>query len=88
MAQFNTRQKHSLDTVDPVWARLRREGEDVARREPELASFIYSSLLHHDKLEDAVIHRIAERLRYLSNVRIVECVCSSVREIAELPNGI
>jgi serine O-acetyltransferase len=32
------------------------------RREPELASFIYSSILHHDTLEAAVVHRIAERL--------------------------
>ena len=62
MAQLNAKQKHSLDTVDPVWARLRREGEEAVRREPELASFIYSSLLHHDTLEEAVIHRIAERL--------------------------
>jgi len=34
----------------------------VARREPELSSFIYSSILHHDTFEQAVVHRIAERL--------------------------
>ena len=62
MAQFNTRQKPALDKVDPVWVRLRQEAEDVARREPELSSFIYSSVLHHDSLENAIIHRIAERL--------------------------
>ena len=51
-----------LDNVDPVWRRIRDEAEEVARREPELASFIYSSILHHDTFERAVVHRIAERL--------------------------
>jgi serine O-acetyltransferase len=54
--------KPALDKVDPVWARVRREAEDVVRREPELASFIYSSVLHHDTLEAAVVYRLAERL--------------------------
>jgi serine O-acetyltransferase len=62
MAQQQTRLVNALDTVDPVWARIRREAEQVARQEPELASFIYASILHHDTLEGAVIHRIAERL--------------------------
>src|SRR6476646_9777469 len=53
---------HRLDKVDPVWRRIRDEAEEVARREPELASFIYSSILHHDTFEQAVVHRIAERL--------------------------
>src|SRR5499427_7616733 len=51
-----------LDKVDPVWARIRDEAEDAVRREPELASFIYSTILHHDAFEQAVVHRIAERL--------------------------
>jgi len=55
---------HRLDKVDPVWAKIRDEAEEVVRREPELASFIYSSILHHDSLELAVVHRIAERLHH------------------------
>jgi serine O-acetyltransferase len=62
MAQQRTRLVSALDKVDPVWSRLRNEAEDVVRREPPLASFIYSSILHHDTLEQAVVHRIAERL--------------------------
>jgi len=54
--------KPALDKVDPVWARIRREAEDIVRREPELATFIYSTILHHDALETAVIYRLAERL--------------------------
>ena len=60
MAQYQT--KPALDTVDPVWVRVRREAEDVVKREPELASFIYSTVLHHDTLEAAIVYRLAERL--------------------------
>src|SRR5262245_1502104 len=62
MVQSKSKLVKALDKVDPVWQRIRDEAEDAVRREPELASFIYSSLLHHDALETAVVHRIAERL--------------------------
>jgi len=62
MAQQQLKSAHRLDKVDPVWTRIRDEGEEVVRREPELASFIYSSILHHNTFEQAVVHRIAERL--------------------------
>src|SRR5258708_33115439 len=55
---------HRLDKVDPVWKKIREEAEQVVGREPELASFIYSSILHDDSLELAVVHRIAERLHH------------------------
>src|SRR5262245_55220883 len=62
MAQQKSKLAKSLRTVDPVWQRIRDEAEDSVRREPELASFIYSSILHHDTLEAAIVHRIVERL--------------------------
>src|SRR3569623_1327079 len=55
-------QRPKLAALDPIWDRIRSEAEDIVRREPELASFIYATVLHHDRLEDAVIHRISERL--------------------------
>jgi serine O-acetyltransferase len=64
MAQHQTRAASALDTVDPVWVRLRREADEVVRREPELATFIYSTILHHDRLEAAVVHRLSERLSH------------------------
>src|SRR5215475_967483 len=60
MAQLQT--KSALDTVDPVWTRIRREAEEIVRREPEIASFIYSAVLHAATLEEAVVQRLAERL--------------------------
>src|SRR5207247_9233075 len=61
MAQRQVR-AGAIEKVDPVWARIRGEADEVARREPELATFIYSTILHHDTLEAAVVHRVAERL--------------------------
>src|SRR6266513_1399650 len=61
MAQRQAR-AGAIEKVDPVWARIRGEAEEIARREPELATFIYSTILHHDSLEAAVVHRVAERL--------------------------
>src|SRR4029077_4469448 len=62
MAREQTKTASALDKVDPVWSRIRLEAEEVVRREPELATFIYSTILHHDRLEAAVVHRITERL--------------------------
>ncbi len=60
--QQHARAQATLDRVDPVWNRIRQEAEEIVRREPELATFIYSSILHHDRLESAIAHRVAERL--------------------------
>lgn len=57
-----TKQTKALDKVDPVWARVRDEAEAIVRNEPELSTFIYSTVLHHDTLEEAVVHRLSERL--------------------------
>src|ERR1700758_3747829 len=62
MAQQQVKAAGAVQKIDPVWARIRDEAEEIARREPELATFIYSTILHHDSLEAAVVHRVAERL--------------------------
>jgi serine O-acetyltransferase len=64
MAQQYMRPARSIQKVDPVWARIRDEAEDIVRREPEVGTFIFSSILHHDRLETAVVHRISERLNH------------------------
>jgi serine O-acetyltransferase len=60
--QHQTKRAAALDKVDPVWARVRAEAEDIVRREPELATFVYSTILHHAVLEAAIVHRVAGRL--------------------------
>jgi serine O-acetyltransferase len=62
MAQYQARSASALDKVDPVWARIRKEAENIVRREPELATFVYATILNHDTLEAVVVHRLADRL--------------------------
>ena len=51
-----------LQPVDPIWTSVRDEAREAADRDPLLAAFMYSSILNHETLEEAVIHRISERL--------------------------
>jgi serine O-acetyltransferase len=51
-----------VQAIDPVWSRVRDEAEECARREPALASFIFTTVLNHDSLEHAIAHRVAARL--------------------------
>ena len=55
-----------LAALDPIWDRIRSEAEAIVSREPELAAFIYSTVLHHSRLEDSVVHRLADRLDHCS----------------------
>lgn len=48
--------------VDKVWERVRAEAEADARCEPMLASFIYSIILNHATLEDALSFQLAGKL--------------------------
>ena len=41
--QTNLQGGTKLAALDPIWDRVRTEAEDIVRREPELASFIYST---------------------------------------------
>ncbi len=52
----------AVASVDPLWRQLRSEATAAAAREPELASFLYAAVLNHDRLEEAITHRIASRL--------------------------
>ncbi|WP_041798670.1 serine O-acetyltransferase [Rhodopseudomonas palustris] len=88
MHQINP-QSAKLTTLDPIWERVRTEAEDVVRREPELASFIYASVLHHDRLEDAVVHRVAERLDHaaLSGDLIRQTFEEALRDTPDIGNA-
>ncbi|MBV2143815.1 serine O-acetyltransferase [Falsochrobactrum sp. TDYN1] len=51
-----------LGQLDPIWHSIRAEAADAASSDPILASFLYATILNQPTLEDAVMHRIAERL--------------------------
>ncbi len=62
MAHFQVKPANTVGKVDPVWTKVREEADAIVRVEPALATFIYSTILHHDTLEAAVVHRASERL--------------------------
>lgn len=59
---FSKQQSQNVQSYDPIWDTVRAEAEDIARREPALASFIFANVLNHQRLEDAICHRLAQRL--------------------------
>jgi serine O-acetyltransferase len=62
MAQSQFARVVGLGGNDPLFARVRAEAEEAARREPELAAFLFTTILNQETLEAAVVHRIAARL--------------------------
>lgn len=48
--------------VDPMFAQIRSEAEEIVRREPEVAGFVLGTVLNQDRLEGAVIQRVSDRL--------------------------
>jgi serine O-acetyltransferase len=52
--------------VDPVWTRIRQEAEAALRQEPSLGGLLLTSILNHETLEAAVVHRVAARLGHAS----------------------
>lgn len=51
-------------SVDPIWTELRREAAEAAQAEPALGGFIYATVLSQTRLEEAVCHRLAQRLNH------------------------
>ena len=65
MQKTNVKAAHNtLEMVDPVWAQVRQEAEAAIAREPALGGFIFATVLHHDRLEEAICHRLAQRLMH------------------------
>lgn len=61
MSRIQT-QSVPVTNLDPIWQRIRAEAEAIVTAEPALASFVWETVLNQPRLEEAVIHRIAERL--------------------------
>jgi serine O-acetyltransferase len=48
--------------MDPVWDAVVAGARQVAMAEPALANLVYSNVLNHSSFEEALAHRLAERL--------------------------
>jgi serine O-acetyltransferase len=57
-------QTRAPQPVDPIWSAVRQEASDAVANDPLLAAFLYSTVLNHETLEEAVIPRVAERLNH------------------------
>ena len=55
---------HSIDRTDSVFARVRAEGEEIVRREPQIAGWVASTILDQPTLEAAIVCRVAARLAH------------------------
>lgn len=53
-----------IKSYDPVWSRVRQDAEEICAAEPALGGFIYASVLSHERLEDAICHRLAHLLQH------------------------
>ncbi|KAA0970122.1 serine O-acetyltransferase [Aureimonas fodinaquatilis] len=62
MSVSNKPYQDRLQSVDPIWARVRDEALAASEKEPALSGFIYATVLNHDTLEAAMAHRISQRL--------------------------
>lgn len=49
-------------SLDPVWLSLREEAAVLARREPVLAGFVRTTVLNHDRFEDALAFLLAKKI--------------------------
>ncbi len=54
-----------VEILDPVWQEIRDGAQEIAENEPCLSSFIIASVLNHHTFEEALSHRIAQRLHHI-----------------------
>jgi serine O-acetyltransferase len=64
MNTVSTIRSAQVQPIDPIWRSIRDEATEAVNRDPLLAAFLYSTILNQETLEDAVIHRLAERLAH------------------------
>ena len=62
MAGTATNAPRAMSSVDPIWACVQREAQQAIAEEPSLGGFIYATVLSHERLEDAICHRLSQRL--------------------------
>lgn len=53
-----------IQSLDPIWSQIRTEASEAMAAEPALGSFIFATVLSHGKLEEAICHRLAQRLNH------------------------
>jgi len=52
----------AMAELDPIWHSVRAEAESTIAGEPCLGGFVYATVMSHERLEDAICHRLSQRL--------------------------
>ncbi|HTJ58872.1 MAG TPA: serine O-acetyltransferase [Devosiaceae bacterium] len=61
----NTAQESEhLQTVDPIWDGVVLNARDILVNEPGFGSLVVSTILNYSRFEEALAHRLAERLHH------------------------
>jgi serine O-acetyltransferase len=63
---------HSVVSLDPVWDRIRDEAQEAARKDPSLGGFIFGAIINQPRFEDAVMHRLAQRMANALTVELIQ----------------
>jgi serine O-acetyltransferase len=69
-----------------VWAQLRVEAMQAAAEEPLLASYLHASILHHERIEDALSYHLAQKLGHgdLPALQLREVIREAYQDDAQL----
>jgi serine O-acetyltransferase len=62
----------SVVSLDPVWDRIRDEAQEAARKDPSLGGFIFGAVINQPRFEDAVMHRLAQRMANALTVELIQ----------------
>jgi serine O-acetyltransferase len=62
--QQNSKEPASLKSVDPLWDAIVADARRIVADEPSMAALVVPTVLNHARFEDALAHRLAERLSH------------------------
>jgi serine O-acetyltransferase len=62
----------AVASLDPVWDRIREEADEAARRDPSLGGFIFGAILNQTRFEDALTHRLAQRMANALTAELIQ----------------
>ncbi len=62
MAKDRKARVETIASCDPIWVDLRAEAERLAEQEPALASFAHTTILRHERLEQALSYHLANKI--------------------------
>lgn len=82
VSQTSSPPYQQMDAEDNLWARLRQEADDILAREPVLGPLIAATIINRETFEQAVIHRIAQRLAnsIVSSELIIDAFTAALRD--------